>query len=87
MKKPMTAQQRCYYIMTMSRFTYEKRRESLIWAAKENTCPSCHVCPFTSCLNVTDVRAGKSNPRVNQVPHHTRVNWEKLLQALKDRGY
>ena len=87
MKKPMTKQEQCLYIMNMSRFSYQQKIDSQIWAAKQQKCRTCHAEPFTPCLNSTDIKAGRSKPRINKTPHQLRVNWDLLLRTLRDKGY
>lgn len=81
----------CYGIMNVWDFSYKRRLEWEIWAAKFQPCPTCPAPSYSPCLNMTDIksiRAGKKiNPRQNKRAHDSRIDWNRLLNGLKSRGY
>lgn len=79
--------QKCNELMSRHGFDYEKRRRAIIWAAKLNTCPDCSAPPYRACFNLADFRKGVKPQlaRRNRQPHEDRIDWAKLLKALKER--
>lgn len=78
---------RALTICNKNHFSAEKTRLSLIWAAKYNPCPKCGVDVGIACLNLNDVKQGKPEIRKVRYPHEGRVDYYKLLRALKAKGY
>ena len=74
-------------IMALHDFSWEQRRLSFIWAAKGTPCLFCGAASYTPCLNKTDINNNVTSPRVNRTPHNQRIDWEKLWDALVERGY
>lgn len=66
-----------------------RRREWVIWAARDKLCPTCKVPAFFPCINLLDKKKGLAPDRcrANKTPHDERIDWEKLLEGLKKRGY
>lgn len=78
----------CFQIMFRHSFTSQLRRQSMIWAAKERQCEECGVPPNKPCLHKGDLKTKDPKfARVNVLPHTSRIDWEKLLKALKERGF
>ena len=72
----------------MGNFSYEKRVAAWIWAAREQKCPKCEQEPYNPCLNLTAVKkVGRALAAETRWPHTERVNWQKLEDALRERGY
>lgn len=95
---PLTLAQTVNGIFSDDRQLSRLRLESFIWAAKGRACPTCSVEPFQQCLNMTDLShlrakvawagAGvKGKVRVNKWPHNDRIDWQRLYDALIERGY
>lgn len=76
----------CYQTMSAWDFNYARRQEWIIWAARHRRCPTCSSPPHSPCVNMADKKAGKT-PRINKQPHDLRIDWGRLLEGLKRRGY
>lgn len=76
----------CYSTMTSWEFGYQRRLEWQIYASRHRSCTVCKADPNSPCLNLSDIRYGKE-PRVNKQPHDSRIDWGRLLDGLKERGY
>ena len=77
--------------MSAHGFSTDQRREWTIWAAKLELCSKCGARDGTPCVSLADLNnrdeARKQNPRINRWPHDPRINWDRLLNGLKQRGY
>lgn len=67
------------------RFRYGQSIEWWIWAAKPQTCPKCKQPPYEPCLNLNDLK--KDIRRTTTWPHVERVDWHRMWQGLRWRGY
>lgn len=67
-------------------FNYARRTEWTIYGARHQPCEACKSSAYMPCVNLTDLRAGRE-PRINKQPHDERVDWERILEGLKTRGY
>lgn len=76
----------CFAIMRAWQFNYNRRREWVIWASRHHRCSRCNSPEYSPCLNLADKKHGKI-PRINRQPHDERIDWGKLLNGLKKRGY
>lgn len=76
----------CYQTMSAWDFSYSQRREWTIYAARHRVCPDCGAQVNNPCVNLQDQRLGKT-PRINRNPHDPRVDWGRMIAALKQRGY
>lgn len=76
----------CFTTMSAWGFDYARRLQWVIWASRHHHCRVCYSPEFSPCVNLADVKQGKV-PRVNRRPHDERVDWGRLLNGLKDRGY
>lgn len=61
------------------------RRLILIWAAKFQSCPKCNAEPYTPCINLTERK--KNNEVETKWPHNERIDWGRLVKALRRKGY
>lgn len=77
----------CYTTMNSWDFTYARRLEWEIWAAKWRVCPTCGAGVGEPCMNLSDKRADRTQVRRNKRPHDERIDWGRLLEGLKQRGY
>lgn len=83
----------CYSVMTTWNFSYTKRLEWEVWAAAHRPCPTCHEPAKAWCLNMGDLHYNLNHPgadrpvRPNKRPHDRRIDWTRLLNGLKERGY
>lgn len=73
----------CFSVMTAWDFDYTKRLEWEIFAARHQECPDCQAPPNHRCYNLSD----KTRTKLNKRPHDIRVDWTRLLNGLKQRGY
>lgn len=76
----------CLEAMNKAGFTYHRRIQWYIWSAIKRPCPSCSVPVGAACINLNDVRR-RVSPRQNRAPHDPRIDWPKIYEALKLRGY
>jgi ribosomal protein L37E len=75
-------------IMLGAGFSPELIRESQIWAAKHQRCRRCGAQPYEFCKNLTAVgKVGWDKAAPTKFPHSQRIDFDKLKQALIDRGY
>lgn len=79
-------QMKCFALMSAWNFTYNRRREWVIWGARHRVCPTCGAQTYKPCLNLSDRRQGRPE-RTNRQPHDARVDWNRILGGLKLRGY
>lgn len=87
-KKPAPPWVKSNKIMLGNGFSQKQLRETQIWAAKDRTCPKCKAPPNVSCRNLNDIReVGFELAKENKFPHTERIDYDKLEQALEDRGY
>jgi hypothetical protein len=74
----------------MARWNQPRRREWYIWCAKFKRCEECRAEPFKPCLNLVDLNQ-KALPRhecrQNKNPHDSRIDWKRLRDGLRKRGY
>jgi hypothetical protein len=82
--RPKTPEQLCKLAMSQHEFSYTRRVEWNIWAAKASECPSCGAKPYDPCLNLTE--RGQGNIVRTKWPHANRVDWQRFLDGLKSRG-
>jgi hypothetical protein len=71
-------------IMRSSRFSSPKRWCALVWAARWRACSTCGVGAWGRCVNVS---RGKNRGTPIKGPHSARVDYKKLVEALRERGY
>jgi hypothetical protein len=76
----------CFRTMSAWDFDYSRRREWVIWASRHHSCRVCGSPDFSPCVNLADKKLGKV-PRINRQPHDERVDWARLFNGLKERGY
>lgn len=76
----------CHAVMKAWDFDYQRRKSWFIWASKHRVCPTCLSPEHLPCLNMSDIKRGAPEPKVNKVPHDDRVDWHRLLEGLKQRG-
>lgn len=76
----------CYSTMKSWDFSWARRRDWVIYASRHRSCTVCKAEPNQPCMNLHDVRYG-NKPRVNKQPHDSRIDWDRLLEGLKMRGY
>lgn len=74
-------------IMIDAGFNHDLRWRAQVWAAKPFECPTCLVPPGFPCHNMSDVKKGLPNIRANKFPHPERVNWQLLVNTLRQKGY
>ena len=75
-------------IMLGAGFSQALIRRAQIWAAKDKTCPACEAPPYEACRHLTGIKnVGFSRASKNKFPHTDRIDYDKLKQALIDRGY
>ena len=75
-------------IMQGAGFDAALQRKARIWASKDKTCPECTAPPFTPCRNLAAIKlVGFDKASKNWHPHVGRVDYDKLKQALIDRGF
>jgi hypothetical protein len=78
----------CHAIMNRNGFNYNRKREWIIWAAKHQQCPSCEQEPGNACLHLGELKTkAREHVKFNRMPHDPRIDWERLLEGLKKRGY
>ena len=77
----------CYAMMNAWQFNYHRRREWVIWSARQRVCPVCSVPAYSPCLNMAEVKRGVMAPSVNRQPHDPRIDWNQVLEGLQQRGY
>lgn len=77
----------CIQIMRAWGMKGPRRREWMIWASKHQICPDCLSPAGRSCLNMADIRQKRPEPRDNRNPHDKRVDWDRMLNGFKERGY
>ena len=69
----------------MSGWPNARCKEWFIWASKKRPCPQCKSQPDVRCYHLgklkNDIYEGV------QWPHDTRVDWPKMYEGLKRRGY
>lgn len=70
-----------------SKLTKHQKWLAVIWAARDQVCPECKARPNRPCLHLGDIKKKISEPKQNKWPHSSRVNWAKLMDALRSRGY
>lgn len=76
----------CYGIMKAWEFDYHRRLEWEIFGSRARECPDCGRAPNMPCVNLADLFQGKE-PRINKRPHANRIDWRRVLDGLKFRGY
>lgn len=76
----------CLEAMSKAGMNYYRRLEWFIWSAIKRPCPTCSRPPGAPCVNMTDVKASRG-PRQNRSPHDPRIDWPKIYDGLKQRGY
>jgi hypothetical protein len=75
-------------IMLTAGFSSDLIKRSNIWAARDKHCPRCGAVPYQACRNLNGIRLlGFALARENKSPHTERVDYDKLVKALKERGY
>lgn len=75
-------------VMLRNHFTKEQIRQAQIWAARDRSCSDCGAPPFVPCKNKMGIKEyGFDLARENRYPHTTRVDWDKLVKTLIERGY
>lgn len=82
---PTAIQKACIFAMHSMRLG--QRKEWEIWAAKTQDCETCKQPIGKPCLNLSDIKSGKTNPRIVSHPHEGRISWGKLFSGLQQRGY
>lgn len=73
----------------MSGMNHHRRREWIIYGARANECSSCGQAPNEPCLNKVDLNKGlpRDKCRVNRQPHDERIDWKRIRDGLRKRGY
>lgn len=75
----------------MTAFNVDNRLEWQIWGARAFTCNECKAEPGKPCVSLADLRNRDSwrqlNPKPNKWPHSGRIDWNRVLNGLKQRGY
>jgi len=72
--------------------------KSFVWAARDHRCPKCNADPYERCVNMSDVNKAlakakltgtevRASVRPTKWPHDERIDWQKLYDALIERGY
>ncbi len=70
--------------------------KSYVWAAKTRNCPKCEAEPYQRCMNMADVKKARADlgwgahsarVRATKWPHDDRIDWQRLYDALVERGY
>lgn len=75
-------------IMNGAGFDAAQQRLARIWASKHRDCEDCGAPAYTPCRNKAAIRSvGFERAGRNWHPHTSRVDYDKLKQALIDRGY
>lgn len=72
-------------IMSRAGFSNKKVRESIIWAAKYQRCPTCKASTGKPCLNLNKLKRDIEQP--TSWPHDPRIDWGMLVEKLHARGY
>lgn len=80
-----------YRIMSSNGFSYEKRREWVIWGARHQACTECKQDSYQPCMNLSDIRRAESGwrgvIRLTRNPHDQRIDWSRVIRGLYQRGY
>jgi hypothetical protein len=73
----------------MQSFNHHRRREWIIYGARHRECPNCGQPPYEPCLNKVDLNKGipRDKCRVNRQPHDERIDWKRIRDGLRKRGY
>jgi hypothetical protein len=71
--------------MNVCGFNNIRRKEWFIWAAKPQACDACGAPAYSPCMNLNTRKKNIEKPTA--WPHEGRVDWARMLQGLKDRGY
>lgn len=69
----------------MSSFRGEQRREWYIWASKKRPCPKCKMGYGLPCIHLGQLRKGIHLQ--TRWPHDERIDWLRMFDGLKQRGY
>lgn len=78
---------RCYSVFTANNFDQARRRAWMIWAAGHQACPDCKAEKNEPCLNMVDLRKmPREEARKNRNPHDKRIDWERMLRGMRERG-
>lgn len=69
-------------------FSHIQSMHAQIWAAREQECPKCKAQPYQACRNLTGIKNfGFDGAKENKYPHTERIDYDKLKQALNEKGY
>lgn len=68
-----------------NRFSYAHRIDWWVWAAKMQECPKCGEPAFSPCMNLVLLK--KKVRQATKFPHVERVDWKRMAQGLRERGY
>lgn len=79
------AKEQALKAMSNNSFYIAQRKAWFIWAAKPNSCSTCSAEPYNPCMNLTERKKG--NEQRTKWPHESRVNWSRVVQGLRERGY
>ena len=78
-------------IMQHAKFEPDEVHAAVVWAARWQACPKCKVEAYEQCVNLLDQRIATKRPgyqiRKIKWPHEERVDREKLVMALRRKGY
>jgi hypothetical protein len=79
------AKRHCLGVMNLLNFERSRRISWWIWASKHRACPTCKEPPYKACLNMNELNKGRR--RKTRWPHDPRVDWAKMLDGMRTRGY
>lgn len=90
MSNASTSAERRYEIaskeaMSKASMKTPQRQEWFIWGAIHRVCPTCSAAVGAPCMNLLERRRGVE--KQVRWPHDARVDWPKVWEGLKKRGY
>lgn len=74
-----------YKITQALGFAWRRRNDWYVWAARLQECPYCGQLPHKPCINMSQAKLGHTIP--TKWPHESRIDWQKLVDGLIERGY
>ena len=69
----------------MSGWNNARRKEWFIWSAIKRPCPECKMGSDMRCVHLGKLKKGIHEGV--QWPHPSRVDWAKMYDGLRTRGY
>lgn len=84
----------CYRTMDTHNMGYQQRLDWEIYGARHQACSTCGARANMPCANMSDVKYNSTRSsrdrrkvRVNKRPHPDRIDWNRIYEGLKKRGY